>query len=245
MRTVAIVQARLGSTRLPSKVLMPLMDKTVLEHVVDRLRKVPLIDEVVIATTIKPSDDAIITEAERIEAAWYRGSEENVLSRYYEAAKQYNADIVIRITSDCPVIDPEVTNETIRFFMDRKVDYASNTIERTFPRGLDTEVFTMEGLELAYQEAHSADHFEHVTPYFYQNPSRFKLAYYTGDADYSHYRWTLDTEEDYRHLTEIYNHLYTAGDTFHWSEAIKLMKRYPALVDINKHIEQKKLNPLI
>ncbi|WP_337103596.1 glycosyltransferase family protein [Paenibacillus sp. YIM B09110] len=245
MKKVAIVQARLGSTRLPSKVLMPLMDKTVLEHVVDRLRQVPLIDEIVIATTIKASDDAIITEAERIGVAWYRGSEDHVLSRYYEAAKQYKADIVIRITSDCPVIDPEITNETIRFFLERKVDYASNTIERTFPRGLDTEVFTMEGLEVAYNEAHIADQYEHVTPYFYQNPNRFKLAYYTGESDYSHYRWTLDTEEDYCHLKEIYNHLYTSGHIFHWSEAVKLMEQYPALVDINKHIEQKKLNPLI
>ncbi|MBW7474982.1 glycosyltransferase family protein [Paenibacillus oenotherae] len=242
MRNVAIIQARMGSSRLPGKVLLPLADKTVLAHVINRVSSVPQIDEVVIATTINSIDDPIVEEATRLGASVYRGSEGHVLSRYYEAAIRSKADTVVRITSDCPVIDPAITDAVITFYNEQAVDYASNTIERTFPRGLDTEVFSMESLERAYHEANTESQFEHVTPYLYQHPELFKLAFFTGKEDHSEHRWTLDTAEDYQLLTEIYNRLYSSNQMFHWKEVLELMHENPDLLLINAHIEQKKLN---
>ncbi len=178
MKIVAIVQARMGSTRLPGKVLKQLGDETVLHHVVERLKAVPLLDQIVIATTHDLQDDVMIKEAERLQVFSYRGSEQHVLSRYYEAALEYKADVVVRVTSDCPLLDPMVTNEVIGHYLREKVDYVSNTIDRSYPRGLDTEVFSFAALEKTNREAHTEAQFEHVTPYIYQNPQQFSLSFY-------------------------------------------------------------------
>lgn len=241
---VCIVQARTGSTRLPGKVLKKICGKTVLEHVIDRLKKVKNIDEIVIATTTLERDNIIIEEAKRLNVSYFRGSEEDVLSRYYYAAKENNADIIVRVTSDCPLIDSEVTEKIIQYYLDNntKYDYVSNTIDRTYPRGLDTEVFSFKALEKAFNKAESLRDKEHVTPYIWDNSSIFRLAQYKNEIDYSDLRWTLDTIEDFQLISSIYDKLYSKkGNQFNMSDILNLYKKYPELLKINENIAQKQV----
>src|SRR5277367_2863697 len=149
MNVVAIVQARMGSTRLPGKVLIDLGGETVLARVIARLRRAELVKEIVVATTDSAADDAIVGECRRLDVPTFRGSESDVLDRYYWAARGCPASVVVRITSDCPLIDPQLVDETIRVFQQQQADYASNTFSRTYPRGLDAEAFTTAALEQA------------------------------------------------------------------------------------------------
>ncbi len=243
MKIVCIIQARTGSTRLPGKVLKNICGKTVLHHDIDRLRRVKNIDEIVIATTALKKDNAITKEADRLGVKYFRGSEEDVLSRYYYAAKENNADVVVRVTSDCPLIDSEVTEKIIQYYIENndKYDYVSNTIDRTYPRGLDTEVFSFNSLQKAFNNASSMRDREHVTPYIWDNPYLFRLFQYKNKIDYSNLRWTLDTAEDFELINKIYGFLYAAkGNNFNISDIIELYNKHPELIDINKDIEQKK-----
>jgi spore coat polysaccharide biosynthesis protein SpsF len=240
MKTFAIIQARMGSSRLPGKVLMDLGGETVLRRVVSRLRRATLIDELVVATTDWVADDAIVKECQRLEVPCFRGSENDVLDRYCQAARTYAAETVVRITSDCPVIDPELVDETIRIFQRRHGDYASNVLLRSYPRGLDTEVFTRAALERAWHDARKPYQREHVTPYFYEHPETFELVSLRGRIDYSQYRWTLDTLEDLRLLRTIYAH-FDNRDDFSWSEAICVMEHEPDLAELNGQVVQKAL----
>src|SRR5215469_8186363 len=168
MRVAAIIQARIGSTRLPGKVLRDLGGRTVLERVVSRTRKCTLVNEVIVATSVNPGDDVIVEACVRLRVRVFRGSEHDVLDRYFRAAEAAQAQVVVRITSDCPLIDPEVSDQAIRAFLDARADYASNVLERTYPRGLDTEVVALQALECAFREAKEPFQREHVTPFFYQ-----------------------------------------------------------------------------
>lgn len=242
MKTVAIIQARMGSTRLPGKVMMDLYGKTVLEHVITRVKKAKEIDEIVIATTVREDDNLIAEEAKRLRVKSFRGSEEDVLSRYYYSAKENEADIVVRITSDCPLIDPKIVDGIIEFYKSNKYDLVTNAgsdlSQRTYPRGLDTEVFSFKELEAAYIEAKEIYQREHVTPFIYENSDN--IFYYKNDIDYSKYRWTLDTEEDFELINKIYEGLYTGEHNFYFEEILDLFKKQPELFNINEHIEQKK-----
>jgi len=238
MKIVAIVQARMGSSRLPRKVLKDLGGATVLDRVLNRLGRSRLIQESVVATTIEPADDAIVEHCERTGRKVFRGSEQDVLDRYYQAAKYVNADVVVRITSDCPVIDPEVTDATVHAFLDRHADYASNVLVRTYPRGLDTEVMTVQALERAWRESNKPHQREHVTPYIYENPSEFKLHGIENDTDCSRHRWTVDTPEDLELLRAIYER-FGGRDDFGWREVLKLVESDPSLAEINRNIVQK------
>ncbi|MFU0784416.1 MAG: 3-deoxy-manno-octulosonate cytidylyltransferase [Thermoanaerobacterium thermosaccharolyticum] len=245
MNVVCIMQARTGSTRLPGKVLKKICGKTVLEHDIDRLKRVKNINKIVVATTILEKDDVIVEEAKRLGVVYFRGSEEDVLSRYYYAAKESNAEVVVRVTSDCPLIDSEVTEKTIQYYLDNKdkYDYVSNTIDRTYPRGLDTEVFSFKVLERAFIEAKSTRDKEHVTPYIWDNPSIFRLAQYKNEIDYSNLRWTLDTKEDFQLISNIYHKLYSKeGNQFNMSDILSLYKKYPELLKINENIMQKEID---
>jgi spore coat polysaccharide biosynthesis protein SpsF len=238
MKIVAIIQARMGSSRLPQKVLKDLGGASVLDRVLTRLGRSRLIEESVVATTIEPADDAIVEHCKRTGRKVFRGSEHDVLDRYYGAAKYMGADVVVRITSDCPVIDPEVTDATIRAFLDERADYASNTRVRTYPRGLDTEVMTAQALERAWRESSKPYQREHVTPYIYENPGKFKLHGIENDVDCSGHRWTVDTPEDLRLLQAIYAR-FGGRDDFGWREVLELVESDPSLADINRHIVQK------
>jgi len=231
----------MGSTRLPGKVLRRLGGRTVLAWVIHRVRQFRRIDGLLVATTVEAADDAIVKEAEHCSAEVFRGSENDVLDRYYQAACQARADVVVRVTSDCPLIDPEVSDYTIRRFLDEQPDYASNALERTYPRGLDTEVVKFSALERAWKEASQIYQRAHVTPYLYQNPDKFRLLSVKGEVDCSRNRWTLDTPEDAEFLQEVYARLGGSGD-FTWRDVLRLLEREPALAEMNRHIRQKALH---
>jgi spore coat polysaccharide biosynthesis protein SpsF len=238
MKIVAIIQARMGSSRLPGKVLTDLGGVAVLDRVLNRLARSRLMQESLVATTVEPADDAIVEHCARAGRKVFRGSELDVLDRYYQAARFIEADVVVRITSDCPVIDPEVTDATIRAFLDRSADYASNILVRTYPRGLDAEVMTVQALERSWRESTKAYQREHVTPYIYENPGKFKLHGIENDADCSQHRWTVDTPEDLQLLRAIYAR-FGGRDDFGWREVLELVESDPSLADINRHIAQK------
>jgi spore coat polysaccharide biosynthesis protein SpsF len=240
MKIVAIIQARMNSTRLPGKVLMDLGGETVLARVVRRLRRATLIGEIVVATTNSAADHSIVRECQRLSVRVFRGEENDVLDRYYHAAQWISAEGIVRITSDCPLIDPEVTDNTIRSFLERRPDYASNALQRTYPRGLDTEVMTWEALARAWREARLSYQRAHVTPYIYEHSDRFDILQVKGEADYSSYRWTLDTAEDLALIRAVYDRLGN-NDGFSWRDVLSLLEREPDLVDLNRDVMQKAL----
>jgi spore coat polysaccharide biosynthesis protein SpsF len=242
MKKVAIIQARMSSTRLPGKVLLPLGDRTVLGQVIRRVKACPKVDQIVIATTPSADDDQIVAEASRNQTECFRGSLTDVLARYHGAALCVKAGTVIRVTSDCPLFDPVVLSEMLdEFERDAgQVDYLSNTLARTYPRGLDAEIFTFAALDEAFRSATLPWDREHVTPYIYGHPEQFRLKNHAGPADHSAHRWTLDTPEDYQLIQAVYRNLDKCGDLFSTAQVLDLLAQNPALARINAHIEQKK-----
>lgn len=243
MKVVAIIQARMGSTRLPGKILKKVNGKTLLEYQLERVQWSKLIDEIVVATTEKEQDNAIVKLCNQHGVQVYCGSENDVLSRYYEAAVQFKADVVVRLTSDCPLIDPKVIDEVIQFYLKQseEIDYVSNALERTFPRGLDTEVFSFDVLQKTYERASLERDREHVTAYIYTNLSEFNLANLTCVQSLGSHRWTVDTEEDFELIKRILEYLYPNNPQFMMQDVLDLLKTNPTWIDINAHIEQKKL----
>ena len=246
MKIAAIIQARISSTRLPGKVLKELPFNsgiTCLEQVIRRLKKSKKIDDIVIATTEDKEDNEIVDIAKKEDVKYFRGSKENVLSRYYFAAKKNNIDVVVRITSDCPCIDVDITDLTIDAHINKVADYTSNSLTRTYPHGLDVEVFNFNALEEAYKNATKYYEKEHVTPYIYRNPQKFKInivkalkELYAPDI-----RITLDTEEDYALLCAVFDYLYPKDKYFNAYDIVNLFNEKPWLKLINKKIIQKKI----
>lgn len=238
---MAIVQARMESTRLPGKVLKDLAGETMLARVINRLRATKLIHEVVVATTNLTGDNAIVAECRRYGVPVVQGDQDDVLDRYFQAAHLGKADVVVRITSDCPLIDPEITEKTIRAFLENQPDYASNTIVRTYPRGLDTEVICLKALSRAWREARKPYEREHVTPYLLEHPSEFVLLAVTGGVDYSGFRWTVDTPEDLEFVQAVYSRLGGAA-AFSWRDVLELLDREPELLELNRSVTQKPIH---
>lgn len=238
MKTGVIIQARMGSTRLPGKVMKDLCGKTVLAHVIERVQQSG--EEVVIATTDGSVDDAIVTEAEANGVGFFRGSEEDVLSRYYLAAKQFGFERVVRVTSDCPLYDGKLLRAMLDYWRGDE-DYLSNCHERRFPRGLDTEIFTCAALERVHNEASEQPQREHVTPYIWQNPDQFVIRHFKRQPNLSSMRWTLDTEEDWQFVQKVYDDLYD-GNIFSTADAVKFLVENPEVAEINAEIEQKKVS---
>lgn len=230
----------MGSTRLPGKVLMDIGGETTLGRVVRRLSRAKLITEVAIATTDSPADDAIVSEATRLGVRCFRGPEQDVLARYLGAAEQFEADVVVRITSDCPLIDSQVADEVIQKFVDERAEFACNVWPRTFPRGLDTEVFTSAALIEISNSADQPHQREHVTPWFYEHRDVIQFVSVQGDVDHSSHRWTLDTPEDLRLIREIYGRLDNRMN-FGWREILACIERSPELCQINAHVVQKRM----
>jgi len=241
VKTVAVIQARVGSTRLPGKVLKPLGDKTVLWWVIERAKAAQYIDEVVVATTTEREDDEIINEARKCGVFTFRGSIEDVLSRYYGAARARKADIVVRVTSDCPLLDPAVIDRVIKAREENDADYCSNTLERSYPHGADVEAFTFMSLEKAYNYADKRAEREHVTPYIWSRPRAFKLVNVLAPPGLTKpdLRITIDTEADYMFAKSVYHHL--GNRIFSLSEIINLIDTQPWLPWINKGVLQKKV----
>ena len=233
-RTVAIIQARTSSTRLPGKVLKPVCNQSVLAHVINRARAIGGLSEVAVATSTRAEDRVIVALADSMGAPCFTGSEQDVLDRYYEAAQRFHADAVVRITADCPLLDPGVSWSAIERFHAGDADYASNMHPQTFPDGLDTEVMSMEALQRAWREATLESDREHVTPYFYNNPGSFRLANVEGSIDHSGKRWTIDYPEDLDFVRAVYERLYRPDcPPFGMSEVLGLLQREPELALIN------------
>ncbi|MEI6414790.1 MAG: glycosyltransferase family protein [Pseudomonadota bacterium] len=245
----AIVQARMGSTRLPGKVLKRLGDRSVLAHVITRLKTCQTLDTPIIATTLDAADDAIRDEAERWGARVFRGDALDVLARYHGAAKIFGLEVVVRVTSDCPLIDPAMIDAMMDQFLAALVsphplDYLSNSRIRRYPRGLDAEIFSFAALDQAFLAATEPYEHEHVTPYFYLHPELFAIGDFVAFEDHSALRWTLDTEEDLRLLEAIFARLVPPGRSapLATQEVLDLFAREPALAEINAQVRQKGLN---
>lgn len=236
--TIAIVQARMGSSRLPGKVLEVFAGKSALEHCVERTRACAAIDEVIIATTTKPEDDVLVEVCRARGWRWSRGSEHDVLDRYYQAARALAPSHVVRITSDCPLIDPEVIGGLIARYRAGDLDYASTSLPApTFPIGISAEVMRFEALERAWREDTDPAWREHVTPYIYRHPELFRIAGFGCEADYTHHRWTLDTPEDATLIRLLLDHL--AGRPSGWRDALAVMDAHPEWQAINAAIVQR------
>lgn len=245
MNIVCIIQARTTSSRLPNKVLLPLpygSDNTVLEQVAKRVMKSKYINKIVVATTTNETDNPIENLCQKLKISCSRGSEDNVLSRYYQAAKKNKADVIVRITSDCPCIDAEIIDKLIEKHLKEKNDFTSNNQIHTYPHGLDAEVVNFSVLEEAFFNAKEKYELEHVMPYIYKShPKKFKLGI-LEDKEYNHnIRITLDTKEDYILLCLVFDYLYYDNNDFHKNEIVNLFKNKPFLYNINNNIIQKKV----
>jgi len=238
MRTIAVVQARLGSTRLPGKVLLPLAGEPILARVLRRTARAGLVDEVVVATTTLPSDDPIVDLAGSEGLPVVRGSEADLLDRYLLAARAHQAERVVRITSDCPLIDPVLIDDVAAAIAREAGDYASNTLEpRSYPRGLDVEMVTRDALEVAGEEDRDPASREHATPFIRRHPDRFRLVRVAGAEDHSGHRWTVDTAEDYDLVRQLYDAL--GRDDFTWLDALEVVDANPAWGTSNRDVSQK------
>lgn len=236
-----MVQARMGSTRLPGKVLKTVLERPLLEYQIERLRYVKGASQLIVATTVLPEDDLIINLCKKISTSYYRGSAHHVLARYYEAASEFKLDHVIRITGDCPLIDPVVIDHVLSYYLShiQDYDYVSNVIQRSYPRGMDCEIFSMKMLETAYREAQDTDEQEHVTLFIYRRPERFRLGHVIHKKNMSSYRLTVDTVEDFELIYQLIERLYPYNKNFTMEDCIECLEKNPRLLSINAHIEQR------
>ena len=240
MKTIAIIQARMGSTRLPGKVLEDIAGRSMLARVCRRVGRATTVDELLVATTVAPADRAVADECERLGVACFRGSEDDVLDRYRQAAQHHGAGVIVRVTADCPLIDPGVIDTVVHSFRATRPDYASNTLRRTWPRGLDCEVMSVEALDRADHEATEPYQRAHVTPYIHQHPERFRLHAVTCDEDLGALRWTVDTPEDLEFIRAVYDRL--AGDErLCWRDVSRVLGAEPRVAELNRHVHQKQL----
>ena len=243
---MACVQARMGSTRLPRKVLKTIVGMPMLWHIIQRLKRSKLIDKIVIVTSIKKRDIPILKFAKNNGVDSYAGSEEDLVDRHFQAAKKFKADILVRITADCPLVDPEIVDKVIQFFLDGNFDYVSNIIERTYPDGLDVEVFSYSSLEKIWKEAKTPREREFFTVYMRDHPEIFQIGGIKQGEDISYMQWTVDTEKDLKFAREIYKRLYKKNKIFYMKDILSLLKKHPELTEINKGIarEESRLKSL-
>lgn len=239
MKVLAIVQARLDSTRLPGKVLLLIQGKPILEHIIDFLKYSRLIDQIIVATTNLPQDDKIEQLTKHLGIACYRGSSTNVLERYYECAKSFKGDLIVRITSDNPLIDPSLIDEVIRICKETQCDYATNYLRPSYPVGYSTcEVFTFEVLRKLYETQQDPLSKEHVTYAIKQNPRLYKIRELLAPSTLARPGWrlTVDYKEDFRLISEIFGHLYKTGSFIRYESVVHLLDTNPSLLKINaKH----------
>jgi spore coat polysaccharide biosynthesis protein SpsF len=235
-RVGLVLQARVGSTRLPRKVLLDVRGRPVLVHDVDRMSRIEGVDELVVATTHLPEDDAIVEclSDNGLDVPVFRGSPEDVLDRFYRAAIARGYDVIVRVTSDCPLADPRVSALVVRRLLADDLAYCANNMPRTYPHGLDTEALTLATLEAAWREARAPQEREHVTPFVRASPHRFPMANVRCPEDLAHIRLTLDYPEDLALVRAIYDELYEEGSVFHLEDVLELLCRRPELLELNR-----------
>lgn len=234
-RRVAIIQARTGSTRLPGKVLADILGKPLLQRVIERVKAARTLDELVVATTTLASDDAIVELAQRLGVRSFRGSEEDVLDRFYRCGVKLLRlapdDVIVRVTADCPLLDPTLLDQAVREFETGGYDYVSNTLVPTYPDGLDVEVLSFHTLRVAWLEATLRSDREHVTPFIWRQPDRFRLGELRSAIDLSALRWTVDEPEDLEFVRRVYALI--GQDVFPADDVVALLRRFPELSKLN------------
>lgn len=235
---LAILQARMSSNRLPGKVLKPLLGKPMMFRQIERIKTARRIDKIVVATSVESSDDAIASACEQFQQPCFRGDLDNVLSRFYQCAKPYHPSHVVRLTADCPLIDPGVIDKVIERHLDGGFDYTTNAFPRTYPDGLDVEVMTMNTLQLMAQQATAQDQLEHVTKYIRDHAEQFAMAEVCCEQDLSQQRWTVDNPEDFALVEAIYSRLYPTDPAFDYHQVMALYQQQPALFCVNQHLVQ-------
>lgn len=235
---LAILQARVSSTRLPGKVMKPVMGEPMLFRQIERVRRATRIDRLIVATSTDPSDDPIETMCRDKGVACYRGSLDDVLDRFYQTAKGFAPDHVVRLTGDCPLADPRLIDRLISFYLEGDYDYVSSAIEPTFPDGLDAEIFRFSCLERVWKGAALPSQREHVTLSIYQQPELFRIGSYRNEVDLSHLRWTVDEPADFDLVTEIYETLYPANPDFTTEDILELLEKRPLLATMNTCYER-------
>jgi len=229
-----IIQARVGSTRLPGKILKPILGEPMLTRMLERVKRAKKLDVIVVATTDKPEDDATAQIAEKAGVGVFRGDEQDVLDRCYKAAREASADIVVRLTGDCPLHDPAVIDEVVEHFLTGTLDYTHTPAN--YPEGLDTEVFSFTALERAWKNATLPSEREHVTPYIRNHPELFRIdrEWRSGSGDYSKMHWSVDTQDDFNFVTKIFEQLYPVNSSFNKGDVLALLAQHPKLLEINK-----------
>jgi spore coat polysaccharide biosynthesis protein SpsF len=266
LKIVAIIQARMAAVRLPGKVMLDIAGEPMIARVIERTRRAERVNKFIIATTTDIGDDPLIEFCKKRNYPYERGSMHDVLDRYYQAAKIHQADVIVRITADCPLIDPHVIDLTVNAFLGQKAeqiqtissstanslagipfDFAANRLPppwgRTYPIGLDTEVCSFQALEIAWHEARAAHQREHVMPYFYDHRERFRIVLIDHEVDYGYLRLTVDTPEDLQLVREIYAHFH-GNDNFSWLEVVDLLQKKPELIRINSQVRHKTYNEI-
>ena len=242
---VIIVQARMGSSRLPGKVLKCIDSRPMLSYQLERLRRATRADGIVVATTDSPIDDAIVKFSDQEGVESFRGSEIDVLSRFYGAATKVGADCVVRVTADCPLIEPDLVDLAIGKYSDSGIryDYVSNMLEPTWPYGMAVEVFSIKALTEAHAEATASPEREHVTPFIYWRPQRYRLGSLAMTPNLSHHRWTVDTGEDFELICRIVRSLYSRNTAFTMRDVLEVLGANPDWSKINAHVQQRQALP--
>lgn len=232
---LALLQARTSSTRLPGKVLLPLLGEPMLKRQIERLLRCRSFDRLVVATSVEPEDEVLCGICADMGLDCFQGSLKDVLDRFRQAALQYGARHVMRLTGDCPLADPEIIDAVAAHYLERGCDYASNCRPPTLPDGLDVEIFSFKALEAAWRE--SADPFEreHVVPFILRRPERFAFSNFALDEDWSHLRWTVDEPEDFEFVSRVYEALYPRNPEFTYRDVLDLLAARPELTRINMH----------
>lgn len=228
----------MSSSRLPGKVLKPLLGEPMLSRQIERIRRTSRIDNVIVATSTSGGDDQIEELCNELGVRCFRGSLENVLDRFYLAAEIFSPDYVMRLTGDCPLFDPDLADELIDFFLKGDYDYASNSVEPTFPDGLDMEIMKFSALKTAWKEAKLLTEIEHVTPYISNHSELFRIGSMKNDEDLSAMRWTVDEPADYLFISRIYESLYPGDPCFSWRDVLSYLYTHPEISDLNSSIRR-------
>ncbi len=224
---LAILQARVSSTRLPGKVLMPILGVPMILLEIERIRRSKFIDKLIVATSICGTDDPLENLCKEHSINCFRGELEDVLDRFYHTALQYHPEHIVRLTGDCPLIDPSIIDQVISFYMKNNYDYAGKAIEQTFPDGLDVEVLRFSCLKQAWEEAVMPSEREHVTPYIHKNPELFSIGHYKNSIDLSNLRWTVDEPLDFELITKIYESIYPDNPKFSTQDILCFLEKRP------------------
>ena len=234
-KITVIIEARTGSTRLPNKVLAKIEDRPMIFYVINRAKKIKSVEQILLSTTKEKNDQVLLEIAEKSGIIGFAGDTNDVLNRDYQCALKVNAEPIIRITGDCPLLDPNTVEDMLQFFLKNNYDYVSNRITPTYPDGLDAEIYSFETLQKTAQEAKWSSERELVTTYITKNPKKFKIFNYKGKDDFSNLRWSIDQEEDLRFVREVYSKMKPKID-FSMTEMLELISKNPYLSEINKDI---------